>query len=115
MRLVRDRVLVDLVLRVAADRGATAMHPELRLVRLHVRQRGLEGREHRVAPADAHPRTSIGTSRKRACAAPCPTRMSCSGSPLAHERKPCKSQSSATPSHRPQNAGVSDWNETPRA
>src|SRR2546426_146411 len=40
--------------------------------------------------------------------------MSCSGSPLAQERKPWSPQAAATPSHRPQNSGVSDWNATPR-
>ena len=66
------------------------------------------------ASSPRQPVTSIGTSRKRACAAPWPTRINCRGSPFAHERKPCSSQSSATPSQRPQKSGVSDWNATPR-
>jgi len=70
VRLVGEGVLMDLVLRIARYRGAPAMDPELGLVAPRIAQRGLQGREHRIAPQRGHPRTSIGTSRKRACAAP---------------------------------------------
>src|SRR5439155_15793651 len=102
--LVGEGVLVDRGVRVPGDRGAPPADPELGLRKPAVLERPVERREERVRAEDlaAHALTSIGRSRNRAWAAPWPTRMSCSGSPFAQLRKPCSSQSSATPSQLPQ-------------
>ena len=74
--LVGDGVLVDRAVRVARDRGAAAMHVDVGLVRRCIAQRLAKRREEPVRAKERHSRTSMGTSRKRACAAPWPTRIS---------------------------------------
>src|SRR5207248_5000618 len=70
VRFVGDGVLVDRAVRVAGDRRAAAVDVNIGFVGRNVAERLAEWREEAVGPEKRHSRTSIGTSRKRACAAP---------------------------------------------
>jgi hypothetical protein len=76
VRLVGHGVLVDRAVRVAGDRRAATMDVNVRFVGRNVTQSLASGREEAVGPEKGQSCASIGTSRKRACAAPWPTRMS---------------------------------------
>ena len=68
--LVGDRVLVDRAVRVARDGSAAPVHVDVRLVRRHIAQCLAQWRQQPIRAEERHSRTSMGTSRKRAWAAP---------------------------------------------
>ena len=70
VRFVRDRVLVYRTVRIPRNRRAPAMDVDIRLVGRRVAERRTGRGEQAVRAEDDQSRTSIGTSRKRACAAP---------------------------------------------
>src|SRR5439155_5159879 len=57
--LVGERVLMDLILRVARDGGASSVRPQLDLAALHIAERGLKWGEHRRAAEHAGHRRRV--------------------------------------------------------